>query len=272
MLEQNKAIVVHWLDQYRANSSGHERKTLVVVLAVMVMLAAIACAGSQGVPGPQGPPGPQGAAGAPGPQGSAGAPGSQGSAGPAAAEADLEFTGEGKGVAENIEYIGHDGKTRVVGSDMSKNPGGLDLRGHEFTFAFRAVKEDGWVRGFIELEDPELGLSIYATDLTIFETHPKHKIPVGGFEGPDAVDMKRTAATTVFVNGVLKPGWTLDNGPVFVGKGPDGNDVFMVCIEIRQATGDNGKLVKTHQWHGFVTEGKVEIKRADGPDQKLEMS
>ena len=82
--------------------------------------------------------------------------------------------------------------------------------------------------------------------------------------------MKRTAATTVFVNGVLKPGWTLDNGPVFVGKGPDGNDVFMVCIEIRQATGDNGKLVKTHQWHGFVTEGKVEIKQAGAPDRIVE--
>jgi len=45
----------------------------------------------------------------------------------------------------------------------------------------------------------------------------------------------------------------------------------MVCFENRQPNGENGKLVKTRQWHAFVTEGKVEIKRADGPDQKLKM-
>ncbi len=229
---------------------------------LLIMLVATACAGSQGVPGPQGPPGPQGAAGAPGPQGPSG---------PAAAEADLEFTGEGKGVAENIEYIGHDGKTRMVGSDQSENPGGLDLRGHEFTFAFRAVKVDGWVQGFVELEDPKLGLSIYASGFKMNQSHKKHRIPVGGFEGPDAVDMERFAGTTVFVNGVLKPGWKFDNGPMFVGKGPDGQDVFMVCFEIRQPTGENGKLVKTHQWHGFATAGKVELKIAGEPDLLLDM-
>ena len=253
---------------------------------LLIVLVATACAGSQGVPGPQGPAGPQGAAGsqglagAQGPQGPAGAAGSQGLAGaagsqslaaPAAAGAELVFTGEGKGVAENIEYIGHDGKTRMVASDQSKNPGGLDLRGHEFTFALRVVKVDGLVQGFVELEDPTLGLSIYATGFKMNQAHKKHKIPVGGFEGPDAVDMERFAGNTVFVNGVLKPGWKFDNGPMFVGKGPDGKDVFMVCFEIRQPIGENDKLVKTHQWHAFVTEGKVELKRAEGPDQKVDM-
>ena len=145
------------------------------------------------------------------------------------------------------------------------------MRGHEFTFAFKAVKEDGWVKGFMQLDDPQLGISVVATDFDIDQTHPRHKIPVGDFEGPDAVDMRRTAGSTVFINGVLQPGWKFDNGPVFVGKGPDGNEVFMVCFEIRQPTGDNGKLVKTHQWHAFVTEGKVEIKRAGVPDQTVEM-
>jgi len=208
MLEQNQAKFVHWFDKHRSTTGGHQRKALVIVLAVTVMLAVIAGSGSQGVPGPQGPPGPQGAAGAPGPQGSAG---------PAAAEAELEFTSEGKGVAENIEYIGHDGKTRMVGSDQSKKPGGLDLKGHGFTFSFRAVKEDGWVKGFVKLEDPKLGISVYATNFEIDQTHPKHKIPGGGFEGPDAVDMRKTTGTTVFINGVLQPDWKFDNGPLFVG-------------------------------------------------------
>lgn len=208
-----------------------------VIPILVIVLAATACAGSQGVPGPQGPPGLRGAAGVPGPEGLAA---------PAAAGAELEFTGEGKGVAENIDYIGHDGKTRTVASNLSKK-GGMDLRGHEFTLKFRAVKVDGWVQGFVELEDPELGLSIYATGFKMNQTHKKHKIPVGGFEGPGAVDMERFAGTTVFVNGVFKPGWKFDNGPLFVGKGPGGKDVFMVCFEIHQPIGENGKLVKTHQ-------------------------
>ena len=81
--------------------------------------------------------------------------------------------------------------------------------------------------------------------------------------------MQRTAATNVYINGVLQPGWKFDNGPVFVGKKPDGSDVFMVCFEIRQPIGSDGKLVKTHQWHGFVTEGEVTLERSEGPDQKL---
>ena len=185
------------------------------------------------------------------------------------ASAKLEFIGEGKSVAEDIEYIGHDGRTRLVASDQSTNPSGLDLRGHEFTFAFRAVKQDGFVKGFMQLDDPQLGITVFATDFEINSTHPRHKIPVGGFTGPDAVDMQRTAATNVYINGVLQPGWKFDNGPVFVGKKPDGSDVFMVCFEIRQPIGSDGKLVKTHQWHGFVTEGEVTLERSEGPDQKL---
>jgi len=264
---------------------------LAIALAAAMMLAVTACAGSPGVPGPAGPQGPEGAVGpqgvegAPGSQGVAGAAGSQGAVGAAgsqgmagaagsqgmAGEAELEFSGEGKGVAENIDYIGHDGKTRTVGSDRSKTPGGVDTRGNEFTFAFRAVKRDGWVQAFVEIEDPELGLSVYVTGFKLIETHRKHKIPVGGFEGPDAVDMSQFVGTSVYINGVLMPGWKFDNGPMFVGKGPDGKDVFLVCFEIHQPTGENGKLLKTHQWHAFVTEGKVEIKRADGPDQKVDI-
>ncbi len=62
----------------------------------------------------------------------------------------------------------------------------------------------------------QLGLSIFATGFDIAETYPKHKIPVGGFVGPDAVDMKK--GTMVCINAVLQPGWRFDNGPMFVTK------------------------------------------------------
>ena len=181
-------------------------------------------------------------------------------------EGELEFRGEGEGIAADIEYIGHDGVVRAIRSNLSAK-GGLDLRGHEFTFDFRAEKEDGEVEGFMQLDDPQLGLSIFATDFDIAEAHPKHKIPVGGFVGPDAVDMKK--GTTVYINGVLQPGWRFDNGPMFVGKDSDGEDVFVVCFELRQPI--DGKLVKTHQWHAFVTEGKAEIERPDGTDQVVKI-
>ena len=137
----------------------------------------------------------------------------------------------------------------------------------KFTFDFRAEKEDGEVEGFMQLEDPQLGLSIFATGFDIAETHPKHKIPVGGFVGPDAVDMKK--GTTVYINGVLQPGWRFDNGPMFIGKDSEGEDVFVVCFELRRPI--DGELVKTHQWHAFVTEGRVEIERPNGPDQDVKI-
>ena len=71
-------------------------------------------------------------------------------------EGELEFRGEGEGIAADIEYIGHDGEVRDIRSNLSAR-GGLDLRGHKFTLDFRGEKEDGQVEGFMQLDDPALG-------------------------------------------------------------------------------------------------------------------
>ena len=58
-------------------------------------------------------------------------------------------------------------------------------------------------------------------------------------------------------------------GPMFIGKDSEGEDVFVVCFELRRPI--DGELVKTHQWHAFVTEGRVEIERPNGPDQDVKI-
>ena len=186
---------------------------------------------------------------------------------------ELRFKGSGQGEAQDIEYIGHDGKVRKIKSIQKVLEGGKvvtnSIVGNKFTFNFDAKQDKfGNVTGFMQLNDPELGLNIFATDFDISTRHLKHKIPSGDFEGPDALDMGR--ATTVFVNGKLQPEWVFSNEPMFVGKDKEGKDVFIVCFEIRQPI--KGKLIKTFQWHAFVTEGEVDIIRdPDGPNQQFKL-
>ena len=167
-------------------------------------------------------------------------------------EGPTEFIGFGVSKAiSTIETNMLKGGTKVQESFGKKDLGAIgDTVGNSFTFAFGAIKDaNGDVQGQMFVRDHALNLTI-SSDVVELVPHPKHRAPVGvKAHGLNYALRMGSSTSSVVVNGKLKPGWYLRNGPTWDGE----KDI--VCFGLYDPTGK-----KAYQWIGFLSAGDVMTK------------
>ncbi len=173
-----------------------------------------------------------------------------------AGEEPTEIIGFGEGKAEpSITFNLHKGGTGKTKSFGKKHLGAIgDTVGHRFTFAFGAAKNaEGNVRGQMFLRDPEMNMTI-SGDIVKWRRHPSRRDPVGNkANGLDYIARIESSHDSVFVNGMLWPGWEFR---AFVFDG----DKDLVCITLRNpdlGQGNKSKVRNVYNWLGYVSSGDV---------------
>ena len=167
-------------------------------------------------------------------------------------EGPKEARGFGEAKAEPaIKFHQVKGGVKDVKSYGKKPLGAIgDTVGNSFTFAFGAIKDaNGDVQGQMFVRDHALNLTI-SSDVVELVPHPKHRAPVGvKAHGLNYALRMGSSTSSVVVNGKLKPGWYLRNGPTWDGE----KDI--VCFGLYDPTGK-----KAYQWIGFLSAGDVMTK------------
>ncbi len=176
-----------------------------------------------------------------------------------AGEEPTEIIGFGEAKAEPyITTNRHKGDTRKVKSFGKKHLGAIgDTVGHRFTFAFGATKDaNGKVKGQMFLRDHDMNMTV-SSNIAKWEPHPSHRDPVGvKANGLNYIARIKSTTSSVFVNGMLWPGWQFRTW-MFDG------DKDIVCITLRNpdlGQGNKSKVRNVYNWLGYVSSGDVKTK------------
>ncbi len=176
-----------------------------------------------------------------------------------AGESPKEVTGFGEATAvASITTNLLKGGTKAVKSYGKKSLGAIgDTVGHRFTFAFGATKDaKGNVQGQMFLRDHDMNMTV-SGDIVKWGPHPVLRDPVGvKANGLNYIARIESSHSSVFVNGMLWPGWEFRTW-MFDG------DKDIVCITLRNpdfGQGKSHKVRNVYNWLGYVTSGDVKTK------------